>query len=188
MCALSLSLAPPPLLLSVYFTDFHPVQKQNHHHHMLFVDPALLHNIPHPSVVLPSILVVEAAGLGVGRTGGVGIAQQALDAGEDGRDVVDGTPLVLQDVEADLAVVVDVGVEHLGEEADVGGLVGVVLGEFQDELERPALPRGVVGAEDDGLPHHDVVVHRRSGDARGRIILEAGRDGGDRGGRKGKGK
>ena len=141
---------------------------------MLLIDPALLDNLPHPPVVLPPILVVKPAGLGVGRTGGVGIAQQTLDAGEDGGNVVDGTPLILEDVEADLPVVVDVGVEHFGEESDVRGLVGVVLGELQDQLERSALPRGVVGTEDDGLPHHNVVVHRCAGDSRGGIILEAG--------------
>lgn len=97
-----------------------------------------------------------------------------MDAGQDGGNVVDGTPLVLEDVQTDLPVVVDVGVEHFGQEADVGGLVGVVLGEFQDQLERAALPRGVVGAEDDGLPHHNVVVHRCAGNARGGIILQAG--------------
>ena len=137
------------------------------------VDPALLDNLPHPPVVLPPIFVVKPAGLGVGRTGGVGIAQQTLDAGEDGGNVVDGTPLVLEDVQADLPVVVDVGVEHFGEEPDVRGLVGVVLGELQDQLERSALPRGVVGAEDDGLPHHNVVVHRCAGNSRGGIILES---------------
>ena len=112
-----------------------------------------------------------------------------MDAGQDGGNVVDGTPLVLEDVQTDLPVVVDVGVEHFGQEADVGGLVGVVLGEFQDQLERAALPRGVVGAEDDGLPHHNVVVHRCAGNARGGIILQAGGwlvcvGGGVRGGEK----
>lgn len=103
--------------------------------------------------VNPSKYLVEARGLRVGGGGRVGVAEEGLDGGEDGRDVVDGGPLVLQDVcgwwsgrfadvyggveagtrppsfcvyasiflyvrfartEADLPVVVDVGVEHLG--------------------------------------------------------------------------
>eukprot|EP00568_Trieres_chinensis_P018894 CAMPEP_0183329492 /NCGR_PEP_ID=MMETSP0160_2-20130417/84822_1 /TAXON_ID=2839 ORGANISM="Odontella Sinensis, Strain Grunow 1884" /NCGR_SAMPLE_ID=MMETSP0160_2 /ASSEMBLY_ACC=CAM_ASM_000250 /LENGTH=89 /DNA_ID=CAMNT_0025497683 /DNA_START=1303 /DNA_END=1572 /DNA_ORIENTATION=- len=62
--------------------------------------------------------------------------------------------------------------EHLGQEADLGGLVRVVLGELEHELERAALPGGVVRAEDDGLPKHDVGVHGGAGDAAGGVILE----------------
>ena len=67
--------------------------------------------------------------------------------------------------------------EHLGEEAHLRGLVGVVLGELEDELEGPSLPGGIVRAEDDGLPHHDVVVHGGARDAAGRVVLEPAREG-----------
>ncbi|KAL7533873.1 hypothetical protein ACHAWF_004648 [Thalassiosira exigua] len=140
---------------------------------LALVHPALLHDLPDPPIVLPPILVVQPARFRIRRTGRVRIAQQALDARQDRRDVVDGTPLVLQYVQTDLPVVVDVGVEHLRQEADRGGLVGVVFGELQDELEGPALPGGVVGAEDDGLPEHDVGVHGGAGDAGGGVVLEA---------------
>eukprot|EP00563_Minutocellus_polymorphus_P021434 CAMPEP_0197721714 /NCGR_PEP_ID=MMETSP1434-20131217/4679_1 /TAXON_ID=265543 /ORGANISM="Minutocellus polymorphus, Strain CCMP3303" /LENGTH=142 /DNA_ID=CAMNT_0043306771 /DNA_START=306 /DNA_END=731 /DNA_ORIENTATION=- len=140
-CMYALSL---PLLISIFLhfplnlpTRTITTQKHNLRHPSISIAIAIAIPIhrpssapqsPYPPVVLPPVLVVEAAGLGVGGTGGVGIAQQALDAGQNGRDVVDRAPLVLEDVEADLAVVVDVGVEHFGEEADVRGLVGVVLG------------------------------------------------------------
>lgn len=41
----------------------------------------------------------------------------------------------LQDVEADTAQLVDVGVEDLGQEANLGGDHGVVVGEEELELE-----------------------------------------------------
>jgi len=51
--------------------------------------------------------------------------EEALDGGEDGCDVVGGRPSVLEDVETELAIGVDVGVEHPREEFDGGGFVGV---------------------------------------------------------------
>ena len=48
-------------------------------------------------------------------------------------DVVGGGPPVLEDVEADAAVGVHVGVEHLGDELDRRRLVGVLLGELWKE-------------------------------------------------------
>ncbi len=59
-------------------------------------------------------------------------------------NVVDGGPLVLEDVQADAAIVVDVGVKHGRNEADLGRLVGVLLGELQLEPERATFPRRVV--------------------------------------------
>ena len=44
----------------------------------------------------------------------------------------------LQDIEADAAELVDVGVEDFGEEANLGGRHGVVFGEKQLELEDAA--------------------------------------------------
>ncbi len=62
--------------------------------------------------------------------------------------------------------------EHLGEELDDGRLVRVLLGELHSELEGAVLERGVVGAEDDGVPHHDVVLAWRSRHAGRRILLQ----------------
>ena len=70
---------------------------------------------------------------------------QRLDAGEDGGHVVGGAPPVLQDVEADAAVSVDVGVEHLRRELHHRRLVRVLLAELQCQLE------GAVLEHNDGL-------------------------------------
>lgn len=51
------------------------------------------------------------AHLRIRRRCGVGVTQERLDGCEDGADVVDGTPLILEDIQADLAVVVYVRVE-----------------------------------------------------------------------------
>ena len=48
----------------------------------------------------------------VGRGVWVGLVQQGLNGGEDGRHVVGGGPAVLEDVQADPAVRVHVRVEH----------------------------------------------------------------------------
>ena len=73
------------------------------------------------------------------------LTDQRLDAGEDGGHVVGGAPPVLQDVEADAAVSVDVGVEHLRRELHHRRLVRVLLAELQRQLE------GAVLEHNDGL-------------------------------------
>ena len=86
-------------------------------------------------------------GLAVGRGVRVGVGQKRADRGQDGPHVVNGTPLVLENcgrkgstVEADASVVVDVGVEHFGDELDVGWFGGVLLAELELELEQPSVP------------------------------------------------
>ena len=99
------------------------------------LDPRPLHHLLHAPVVLPPVGAVQPRGLGVGRRVRVGIAQQRLHRRQHGRDVVDRRPRLLQDVKADAAVGVDVGVVHLGDELDQRRAVGVLLGELERELE-----------------------------------------------------
>jgi len=62
------------------------------------LDPRVLDDFADPARVLASVLLVEPRRFGVGWRGRVGVAQQRLDGGEDGGDVVNWAPLVLQDV------------------------------------------------------------------------------------------
>ncbi len=102
--------------------------------------PGLLDDLLHLLVVLAAVLLEQARRLGVGWGVGVGIAKQGLYRRQHGGDVVDGAPVALQDVEADAAVVVHVGVEQFGDELHERGLVRVVLAEVEHELEGAALP------------------------------------------------
>lgn len=68
---------------------------------------------------------------------GVGIVEKTLDGGEDGSDVVGRAPAVLENVEAELAVGVDVGMEHLRDELDRRGCpVAPRQGELRGERGR----------------------------------------------------
>ena len=64
---------------------------------------------PHSLVVLAAVLHVQGGGLGVGGRGAVGVCQQALYGGQDGGDAVAGRPLVLDDVQADVAIAAAAG-------------------------------------------------------------------------------
>lgn len=75
----------------------------------------------------------------VGRGVRIWVAEQRLDRGQDGADVVDGAPLVLENIETDLSIIVNcmseehtVRMEHFRYEFDFGALVGVVLSKFED--------------------------------------------------------
>lgn len=65
-------------------------------------------------------------------------SQETLDGHQDGAHIVQRGPLVLQDVQADEALRVHVGVKAGGDEPHCGGVEGVAAGEFQRELEPQA--------------------------------------------------
>jgi len=98
----------------------------------------------------------------------VGLTQQALQAQQNTRNVVNGAPLVLEDVEADAAGKVDVGVVDWSLEEDSWGRVGVVIGECEGELQCEAFI-GCLGRTSDGCrPREEVAVCvREGGDAGG---------------------
>jgi hypothetical protein len=92
--------------------------------------------------------------------------EEALDGEEDGADVVGGGPLVLEDVEADVAVGVDVGVEAGGVEPHLGRLVRVLGVEGEPEAVGGALVSGAGGPGDGAHPVEDVVPLRERRHAR----------------------
>lgn len=75
-----------------------------------------------------------------------------LHARQDRGDIVGGTPAILENVETQLAGVVDVGMEHLRDEFHAGRFVGILLVEMHDEPERAVFERRVGGSDDDGVP------------------------------------
>jgi hypothetical protein len=93
-------------------------------------------------------------------------SEEALDGEEDGADVVGGGPIVLEDVEADVAVGVDVGVEAGGVEPHLGRLVRVLGVEGEPEAVGGALVSGAGGPGDGAHPVEDVVPLRERRHAR----------------------
>lgn len=75
-----------------------------------------------------------------------------LDACQDGSNIVCRTPSVLQNVQAQLAGGVYVGVEHLADELDLGRLIGVLLFKLHDESECAIFKRRIRWAYDYGIP------------------------------------
>ena len=101
----------------------------------------------------------------IGQYALVRLAQQALQAQQQGANVVNGAPLVLEDVEADAPAEVDVGVVDGRLEEHGGRAVGVVVCELHGQLEDEARVGCVGGAVDGGRPQGDVGVGREGGDA-----------------------
>lgn len=69
-------------------------------------------------------------------------------------------------VDADPAVGVDVGVEHLRHELHLRGLVWVVVVEFKRQLELTVLPYGSLCPLDKGFPFVEIVINRIGADPR----------------------
>lgn len=75
-----------------------------------------------------------------------------LNAGQDSGYIIRRTPSVLQNVEAEFSGGVDVGVEHLADELDLGRLVGILLFELHHKSKGAIFKGSVCGADDDGVP------------------------------------
>ena len=67
----------------------------------------------------------------------------------------------MEDVEADAAVRVDVGMEHLGQELHHRRLVGILLAELQGQLERSILTSALCMVCIVGMPILDFTSERK---------------------------
>jgi len=114
----------------------------------------------------------QTGGLRVGRRIRIRVGQQRLYRGEHRGNVVNGTPLVLENVQTNRTIGVNVGMEHFGKEFDHWCFVRVLLCELQLQLEGASFPRCVFRSKYHRMPEHDVVIAGRTGNALGRISLK----------------
>jgi len=92
----------------------------------------------------------------------VGFTKQRLDREEDGANLVESRPLLLENVQADVAVIVYVGMEAGGGELDAGGLVGVACWELQLQLVLETFVDRVLGTLHSSNPREEIVSIRES--------------------------
>jgi len=95
------------------------------------------------------------------------LTKRGLDAMRTS-NVIDGRPLILENVQADASIIVYIGVEHCRNKTDLGWLVWVLLREFQLQSERAPFPWRII------WPVH-VLLRRaaRVGKARTQILRPA---------------
>jgi len=118
------------------------------------------------------VLLVELRRVGHQRVVGVRDEQQREDCRQRLAQGVRRLPCVLEDVEADAALVVDVRVQDLRREVHLRRLEGVLLGELHLEHEGAAGVGRVAGSEDARVPRKHVrLVHRRGAAVRRRLAL-----------------
>jgi hypothetical protein len=121
----------------------HPVER-------LSLDLATAHGRAHvpPEAVPVGHEVV--GGFLVQRIAGVGLEEEKLQPHDDGVEVEDGLPVFAQDVEADVAFEVDVGVVDLLFALDLWRLVREVLADGEGEVELAAFVEALVGRDGKG--------------------------------------
>lgn len=106
----------------------------------------------------------ELGRLDIQGAGHIGLSKQRLQTQQDSSYIIRGSPLLLQDIQADIAMVIDVGVETGSRESDVGRSVGIVAGKVQLELVGEALVDGPDWTVDGADPVEDVFVAGEGGD------------------------
>ena len=136
------------------------------------LQPRAFHNFHHATLIFAPILNVKPGGFGVCRRIRVWIGKQALNRREDCTDVINGRPLILQDIEANGSVSLDVGMKHFAYKADDGRLVRVLVSKVNGEVKRSTFPCSVFRAKNDRAPLHDVVTKGCTGAAFRRIVLD----------------
>ena len=106
---------PEPGTLGLSWPEIlaHPLARSTRHKQpqisfvLVIRGPRLLHDLLDLALIFTAILLVEARGLGVRWGVRVWVAEQRLDGREDRRDIINGAPLILEDVEADRAIGID---------------------------------------------------------------------------------
>ena len=108
-------------------------------------------------LVLGSVSFVELSNFGDERIIRIWVSQQRAHRQQHLRDCQRRAPLVLQNVQADVAVGVDVGMVDaaVGCEGDFGWFEGVIRGESDAEEEDAASVRAIRRSHDGSLP----IVH-----------------------------
>lgn len=66
--------------------------------------PAVFDDLTHLALVLSLVVHEETGSLSVGGRVGVGVTEERLDGCEDGCDVIDGCPHVLEDIKTDTSI------------------------------------------------------------------------------------
>jgi len=123
------------------------------------VFPALLYWFSNSLRVFSSIILVEIRRFYVGWRGCIWIVQKTLDACQDCRHIVCRTPSILQDIQAQFARGVYVGMEHWADELDGRWFVWILFLEMHHQPKGPIFKRGVRGSDDHGIPLHDIISY-----------------------------
>ena len=122
-------------------------------------------------LVLNSVSLEDLSDLRHERIIGVGVREQGADGEENLGDRESGRPLFLEDIEADGAVRVDVGVVDSRGEVDLGRLERVIRGEMDVQEEDTTGVRRVIGTHDGSLPVILVLLIDRASRAVGWWVL-----------------
>ena len=103
------------------------------------------------------VIVIGSRDVGDKRVRGVGLVEERGDREEHLGDGQRGAPLVLQDVQADRAVLVDVAVVDLRRELALRRLERVIGGEVNLQVKDASLIRCIRRASDHGVPVEKVL-------------------------------
>ena len=79
-----------------------------------------------PRLISPRVSLVDLGNLGHKGVVGVGVGEQRADAEKNLGDGEGGAPLLLEDIEADAALAIHVGMVHLRLEVHLGRLEGII--------------------------------------------------------------
>ena len=102
------------------------------------------------------MVLVFVCHLGPQRVIGIRVGQERQDGQKHLRNSQGRTPLILEDIQANHAILVDIRMIDARREIDLGGLKGIVSGEVDGEAEDAARERTVGGSHDSTGPFVEI--------------------------------
>lgn len=95
--------------------------------------------------------------------------EESLDRQEDSSDLKGGRPVILEDIEANTTKLIDVWVEDLGEESNLGRSHWIIVGEEELEAENTALIRRLGRTVNLDIEISEVILVRNGTDSWNRL-------------------
>lgn len=95
--------------------------------------------------------------------------EEGLDRQEDSSDLKSGRPVILEDIEANTTKLIDVWVENLGQESNLGRSHWIIVGEEELEAENTTLIRRLGGTVNLDIEISEVILVRNGTDSWNRL-------------------
>jgi len=122
-------------------------------------------------VILFPVGFIQFSDIGDQGVVGIGVSEQGANRQQEFGDGQGRRPLGPQEIQADGAVAVDIGMVDPGSEGHLGWFEGVIAGEFDLEEENPSVVGAVRGPGDGRCPRVQIVVADWSSRAQGDRVL-----------------
>lgn len=138
----------------------------------LLMLPTPFDDLPNTAVIFSCIFLIHFGSFHVGRRIWIRVREQGLNRGQDRRNAERRRPTLVQNVKANFAVEIDVGMKDGCGKLHQWRLVGIFFRERHGQSKNASLPRSILRSSDDTYPLTQIAFVGCSAHALGRLRLQ----------------